>query len=65
VIETKAGDRILVDGWFAIVRKPNYVPDMFFSMSWGLITGFGYVKASLLTLCPSDTPGKQLIELRC
>ncbi|KAH7402181.1 c-24(28) sterol reductase [Phaeosphaeria sp. MPI-PUGE-AT-0046c] len=40
-IETKAGDRILVDGWFRIVRKPNYVPDMFFSMSWGLITGFG------------------------
>nr|KMM63758.1 Delta(24(24(1)))-sterol reductase [Coccidioides posadasii RMSCC 3488] len=39
-IETDAGDRILVDGWFAIVRKPNYVPDMFFSMSWGLITGF-------------------------
>jgi delta24(24(1))-sterol reductase len=57
VIETKAGDRILVDGWFAIVRKPNYVPDMFFSMSWGLITGFGYVKASLLTLRPSDTLG--------
>ncbi|GAB7357364.1 hypothetical protein MBLNU459_g8310t2 [Dothideomycetes sp. NU459] len=40
VIETDAGDRIMVDGWFAIVRKPNYVPDMFFSMSWGLITGF-------------------------
>ena len=40
VLETKAGDRIMVDGWFAIVRKPNYVPDMFFSMSWGLITGF-------------------------
>lgn len=39
-IETQAGDRILVDGWFGIVRKPNYVPDMFFSMSWGLITGF-------------------------
>jgi delta24(24(1))-sterol reductase len=30
----------MVDGWFAIIRKPNYVPDMFFSMSWGLITGF-------------------------
>lgn len=40
VIETDVGDRILCDGWFAIVRKPNYVPDMFFSMSWGLITGF-------------------------
>ncbi|KAL2204115.1 c-24(28) sterol reductase [Sarocladium strictum] len=39
-LETDAGDRILVDGWYGIVRKPNYVPDMFFSMSWGLITGF-------------------------
>ncbi|KAJ5376425.1 hypothetical protein N7509_013311 [Penicillium cosmopolitanum] len=40
IIETDTGDNIMVDGWFAIVRKPNYVPDMFFSMSWGLITGF-------------------------
>lgn len=39
-IETDAGDRIMVDGWFGIIRKPNYVPDMFFSFSWGLITGF-------------------------
>ncbi|KAL6691355.1 ergosterol biosynthesis ERG4/ERG24 [Trichoderma pleuroticola] len=39
-IKTDAGDQILVDGWFAIIRKPNYVPDMFFSMAWGLITGF-------------------------
>ncbi|KAF3391444.1 hypothetical protein F1880_007384 [Penicillium rolfsii] len=39
-IETDTGDSIMVDGWFAIVRKPNYIPDMFFSMSWGLITGF-------------------------
>lgn len=40
VLETNAGDRILLDGWFAIVRKPSYVPDMFFSLSWGFITGF-------------------------
>ncbi|KAL7953208.1 ergosterol biosynthesis ERG4/ERG24 [Trichoderma compactum] len=39
-IKTDTGDPILVDGWFAIIRKPNYVPDMFFSMAWGLITGF-------------------------
>lgn len=39
-LKTAAGDRILVDGWFGMVRKPNYVPDMFFSFSWGLITGF-------------------------
>lgn len=43
VLETNAGDRIMVDGWFAIIRKPNYVPDIFFSFSWGLITGFKYV----------------------
>ena len=60
VIETKAGDRILVDGWFAIVRKPNYVPDMFFSMSWGLITGFRYVRTSPLALCSSDAPRKKI-----
>lgn len=46
VIETDAGDRIMVDGWFAIIRKPNYVPDMFFSFSWGLIAGFKYVKSA-------------------
>jgi delta24(24(1))-sterol reductase len=39
-IKTDAGDKIMVDGWFAIVRKPNYVPDMFFSLAWGSITGF-------------------------
>ncbi|QPG95463.1 hypothetical protein C2857_000759 [Epichloe festucae Fl1] len=39
-LETTAGNRILADGWFGIVRKPNYVPDMFFSFSWALITGF-------------------------
>lgn len=39
-IKTRHGDRIMVDGWFKIVRKPNYPPDMFFAFCWGLITGF-------------------------
>ena len=39
-IETDAGDKIMVDGWFKIVRKPNYVPDMWFRFAWGAITGF-------------------------
>ncbi|KAJ5491513.1 Delta(24(24(1)))-sterol reductase [Penicillium diatomitis] len=39
-IRTDAGDDIMVDGWYAIIRKPNYVPDMFFSFAWGMITGF-------------------------
>lgn len=47
-IETETGDRILVDGWFGIIRKPNYVPDMFFAFSWGLITGFRCVFISML-----------------
>jgi hypothetical protein len=25
-IQTDTGDHIMVDGWFAIIRKPNYVP---------------------------------------
>ncbi|KAK9416089.1 putative C-24(28) sterol reductase [Seiridium unicorne] len=39
-IETTTGDRILVDGWFGIVRKPHYTADMFFATSWALVTGF-------------------------
>ncbi|EFE32576.1 uncharacterized protein ARB_00400 [Trichophyton benhamiae CBS 112371] len=39
-IPTDTGDQILTDDWFAIIWKPNYVPYMFFSMAWGLITGF-------------------------
>ncbi|KAH8669138.1 c-24(28) sterol reductase [Xylariales sp. PMI_506] len=39
-IDTDTGDRILVDGWFGLARKPHYPCDAFFAMSWGLITGF-------------------------
>ncbi|KAI1867778.1 uncharacterized protein JN550_006919 [Neoarthrinium moseri] len=39
-ISTSTGDRLLVDGWFGIVRKPGYVCDMYFAISWALITGF-------------------------
>ncbi|ETS86222.1 hypothetical protein PFICI_00050 [Pestalotiopsis fici W106-1] len=39
-IETTTGDRIMVDGWFGIVRKPHYTADMYFAISWALITGF-------------------------
>lgn len=42
-IETTTGDRIMVDGWFGIVRKPHYTADMYFAISWALITGFRYV----------------------
>lgn len=39
-IETETGDRILADGWYGIARKIHYTCDMFFALSWGLITGF-------------------------
>ncbi|KAH6658264.1 C-24(28) sterol reductase [Truncatella angustata] len=39
-IDTTTGDRIMVDGWFGVVRKPHYTADMFFAVSWALVTGF-------------------------
>lgn len=39
-IETETGDRILADGWYGVARKIHYTCDMFFALTWGLITGF-------------------------
>ncbi|KAK1141872.1 C-24(28) sterol reductase [Aspergillus melleus] len=39
-IPTKTGDKILADGWYGLARKVHYSCDMFFALSWGLITGF-------------------------
>ncbi|KAH2246813.1 C-24(28) sterol reductase [Aspergillus fumigatus] len=39
-IPTKTGDSILCSGWFGMARKVHYTCDVFFAISWGLITGF-------------------------
>ncbi|KAF2867249.1 ergosterol biosynthesis ERG4/ERG24 [Massariosphaeria phaeospora] len=39
-IPTKHGNKILVDGWYGKARKIHYTCDVFFAVSWGLITGF-------------------------
>ncbi|KAK0388299.1 hypothetical protein NLU13_4544 [Sarocladium strictum] len=42
VIKSPAGT-ILVDGWYGLARKIHYTADAWFSLSWGLITGFNSV----------------------
>ncbi|RYP75251.1 hypothetical protein DL769_003862 [Monosporascus sp. CRB-8-3] len=39
-LDTPAGDRLLVDGWYGYARKLHYTCDVFFAITWGLITGF-------------------------
>ncbi|KAJ5711331.1 ERG4/ERG24 ergosterol biosynthesis protein [Penicillium malachiteum] len=39
-IVSESGDTILADGWYGLARKVHYSCDMFFAISWGLITGF-------------------------
>ncbi|KAF1834508.1 hypothetical protein BDW02DRAFT_498217 [Decorospora gaudefroyi] len=39
-IPTKHGNKILADGWYGKARKIHYPCDLFFALSWGLVTGF-------------------------
>ncbi|KAM7196508.1 Ergosterol biosynthesis ERG4/ERG24 family domain containing protein [Naviculisporaceae sp. PSN 640] len=43
VIETGLDNKILCDGWYGLARKVHYSCDVFFAVSWGLITGFDSV----------------------
>ncbi|MCJ1392742.1 C-24(28) sterol reductase [Xylographa bjoerkii] len=39
-IKTSTDDSLFVDGWYAYARKIHYTCDLFFAVSWALITGF-------------------------
>ncbi|KZZ86954.1 Delta(24(24(1)))-sterol reductase [Ascosphaera apis ARSEF 7405] len=39
-ITSKKGYTLLVDGWYGYARKIHYTCDIFFAISWGLVTGF-------------------------
>jgi len=38
-IQTEHGNRLLVSGWWAYARKPNYSADLVMSLTWGLVIG--------------------------
>ncbi|KAI0997676.1 Delta(24(24(1)))-sterol reductase [Podosphaera aphanis] len=40
IIKTTTGDSILADGWYGYARKIHYTCDLYFALSWALVTGF-------------------------
>ncbi|TGO48841.1 hypothetical protein BCON_0228g00130 [Botryotinia convoluta] len=46
-ITSDNGDTILADGWYGLARKVHYSCDLFFAISWGLITGKSRCRESL------------------
>jgi delta24(24(1))-sterol reductase len=39
-IKSKDGHVILADGWYGYARKLHYTCDLYFALTWGLVTGF-------------------------
>jgi delta24(24(1))-sterol reductase len=39
-IQTAQGNKLLIDGWWAYARKPNYTADMVQSFTWAVCAGF-------------------------
>ncbi|XP_061433786.1 delta(14)-sterol reductase LBR-like [Lethenteron reissneri] len=42
-IPTASGKRLLVSGWWGLVRHPNYLGDLVMALSWSLPCGFSHI----------------------